>query len=345
MKEMNLIEKQIKYQLISQDKSELLLAQEEVFLKLGVEGLNKMIREMGEEFDNDTYHASLGFSSSNFKKGKSGRFTLEEFMFNLLPKDEEKKESLELGTVVHSCFLEDKNLDDLIVREELIAEKASKKFKEEKGKESSSIRSTKIHKEMLAMFKHQTVVKEKDLKMIKNMLLKLNMDGKLKQLIQTKDTLIEKPFFFTCPYSGLLLRAKMDALVRNKEENKTILIDLKTSICNDEAFSMQAFNFEYPLSIAFYEIAINSFLNMKNEMSIFANIQKSLPSFFYKEIIRDNNPYLDMYRRILEGRLLKVGREIDSDDGGLFAPELPREREFQLKPWQSKILESELRRQ
>lgn len=83
----------------------------------------------------------------------------------------------------------------------------------------------------------------------------------------------EISFFWKCPYSSLLMRAKVDAMTAS------YMIEVKSaSSANPTEFSRQAFNLNYDLSLVHYRNGINAIFNME------------IPAYFI--VTENTSPYV-----------------------------------------------------
>lgn len=190
------------------------------------------------DMTNADYHAQPAFSSSQLKDML--RSAAHFYAHNISNEIEHKEtESMSLGTLTHTLFLEPEKFDD----EYIIMPKFDRRTKEGKAA-YAEFEAQAAGKIIIDEEQHQAA-----LGMAKN-LKTLSIYGEM----QKYDGLAEASIFFTDPTFNLDLRVRPDYFILPCDKYPNgLLIDLKTTDdARDKAFSSICGKFAYDLSAAMY---------------------------------------------------------------------------------------------
>lgn len=204
----------------------------------------------------DIYHSLPYVSSSQLKylhKTSPAHFKAKFIDKTIRP--EEPSYAMKLGTAVHSMIL----TPDLFKKNIYIAQKIDARTKE--GKEA------KLQMERESFDK--TVIYEADLPAL------IGMDASVKRNKPAQsvmdETLKELSLFWKCPGTGLMMKARIDAV------NTEYLIELKTTkSAQPKMFESTAFNLNYDLSLAHYLEGCRNVLHTKPN-SYFVVVESEAP--------------------------------------------------------------------
>lgn len=192
---------------------------------------------------NSDYHALKKYWSSSqlkFMYETSPRHFHAEYVRPQAATDQSKAKAI--GSLVHTLTLE----PDHFVKEFFIMPSLNLRTNEGKARKE----------ELLALHAGKTPVTDDDLVTANLMRASLEFNSQIKELLSSG--IKEGAFFWSCPFSGLMMRAKLDQI------SETHFTELKTTrMIGAEEFSKQAYNLHYDLSLFHYREGARQVLDLE----------------------------------------------------------------------------------
>lgn len=219
------------------------------------------------DLDNDAYHASPHFSSSNIKEMKKSPA---HFKINAINKTGSKStHAKELGSALHRAVLEGKH-DKYILMPS---------FKTAKGEISKTPKSTSEYKEWAAAQEGKLIVDSEEYQMILDMVKVIHDNDEAQELLQ--GALCEASFFAQDPDTKLMIKCRPDALIERNDGRK-IIVDYKTTVsASKSAFQRSIVDYGYHLSAIHYINVLSEYFGQGPECFDFLWIaqEKTAPYF------------------------------------------------------------------
>lgn len=171
--------------------------------------------------------------------------------------------SMRLGSAAHCKFLEPHMFNE----EFRVAPKYDGRTKEGKQIKAELDMETR------------TLLTEEQMEDVEGMVRSVKSNSRAMSLV--RDAIYELAFFWECPFSGLMMRAKLDGLMDDD------FLEFKT--CRDASpsgFSRDAYNMNYDLSLVHYRMAVEQLCEKRVGAYVFA-VENTAPYVFQRYRVSD----------------------------------------------------------
>lgn len=248
---------------------------------------------------NEAYHDSDGISSSAVKTVATS--TLAHWKGAV----REHKTAFDLGTAVHSMVLEP-HLDYVVSGPD-----------DRRGADWKA-------KQRAATMNGQLLLTSGDYAQAQAMSEAVLANDMVRELLANQSTVIEASFFAEDPQTGLTLKTRPDAFVRDR----ALVIDLKTTLdASPRGFEKTVRQFGYDMQAAFYLKTLR-LAGMDADQFMFIAIEKKPPYAVSVHVLSD-----DYLRHATDRVVHTLHRIAEAERTGVYPTEWPEMNVIDLPPW------------